>query len=252
MLSKVTKRVRQTSVVQLEPTTPVFRVDIAPDLLRWSDFSTPFPSVSIGGYSRFYTTRTIQEEPLNLCPLLSQYPEPSPSSEIPPISPLFSTLRRRCPPVIPEVSLESLTLAKPRNLTISTITTPPHSLKRRRRQMFRTPSAEGDSVHGRCQSPSDTITISAGASSTDIVLSPHSTASSSSDDSQLSHDRSDSSHSEFPITPSTSIDSEWDTQKFLTGLVSNKPSSHHESKSAMIRPINSTSFCTAETGFSEI
>jgi len=255
MLSKVNKRVKRRPAAAQQKSTKLtnqaLRVDVAPELLRWSDFSTPFPSVSTGGYSRFYSTRTIPEptEPLDFCPLLSQYPEPLPSSEIPPKSPLFATLQRRCLPVIREVSLESLTLTKPRNLTISTSTTPSQSLKRRRRRMLRTPSIERDFVHGRGQSLSGaSITISAGGSSTDIALSPRSTA--SSDDSQLSHDQSDSNHSEIPITPSTSIDSESDGERFSTGFLSDKLSPHDESEeSAITRP---TSFCTAKTAFSEI
>jgi hypothetical protein len=280
MLSKVTNRAKRRAAAQQKSTCQALRVDIAPELLRWSDFSTPFPSVSLGGYSRFYSTHTTPEstESLNFCPLLSQYPEPS--SKIPQKSPLFATLRRRDLPVIREVSLESLTPNKPRNLTIST--TPPHSLKRQRRRIFRTPSTERDFVDGRCQSPSDTITISADTSSTDTpLLSPRST---SSDDSQLSHD---SNHSDSPITPSTSIHYESDSARLSTELLSDKPSSpdspitppstsidygeglstellsdktssspHHESESEFdskttTRPISSLSFFT-QTVCSEI
>jgi len=264
MFSKVANRLRRRSpqekLPSISPTQELFRVDVAPELLRWSDFSTPFPTVSMGGYSRFYATYTISKSTstasLDFCPLLSQQPEPSPSSEVPLKSPLFATLHRPCLPVIPEVSLESLIPTKPRNLTISTGATPhSHSLKRRGRRLLRTPSIERDFVHGRCQSPSDTsITISelSATSSTDIAPSPRSPSSS---DTNLCHDRSDSNHSEFPITPSTSIDSENDDKRFSIELLDDKFSIHNnESESVITRPISSmlSSFCTAQTEFSEI
>jgi len=270
MFSKVVKRVRRLSeaqklassssspVVQLQQPQDVLRVNVAPELLRFSDFSTPFPSVSVGGYTRFYTTYTMiskSTESLHFTPLLSQQPEPSPSSETPPKTPLFDTLQRPCLlPMIREVSLESLTLSKPKHLSISTCT-PSHPLKRRRRRLLRTPSIERDfkHIHGRSQSSSNTsiITVSepdADTSSTDIAPFPSSPVST---DSQLSHERSDS---ECPLTPSTSLDSEGDDHetKCSTELYTDKLERHHESDSVTTRPISSISFCTAESEFTEV
>lgn len=254
MFAKVASRVRRRSLLTL-PTPPQEvgeKVDIAPELLRWADFSTPFPSVSLGGYSRFYETHTTSEpEPLRFCPLLSQQPEPSPASEIPPKCPLFGTLRRRCLPLIREASLESFTLnSKPKNFTITTITTPPRSLKRRHRQLLRTPSIEHDFGLGRCQTPSDTsITINyvvvddATPTPSDTPPSPSSIFSS---DSRLSHKRSDSNYSEFPITPATSIEDDMLSTELLDKLSSISSTPDIESESLMTSPISPTSCCTVK------
>jgi hypothetical protein len=264
MFAKVARRVRRRS-----PGLPqeIVIVDVAPELLRWADFSTPFPSVSMGGYNRYYETHTTSEpkEPLRFCPLLSQQPEPSPSSKIPPKSPLFDSLRRKGLPVIREVSLESIALNfKPRNLTITTsTTTPPRSLKRRQRQLLRTPSVERDFPLDRCQSPSDTTSITinndrADATPTDTPPSP--TSSIFSSDSRLSHKRSDSNDSEFPITPTTSIDSIDSEDEILSTEFLDKLSSipsppqiefefESESGSAMkspISPMSPSSCCTVK------
>ena len=297
MFTKVANRVRRRSAGQKSLSTSitqsqdaVIQVDIAPELLRWTDFSTPFPSVSLGGYSRFYEKHAPPSEPteppLSFCPLLSQQPEPSPSSEIPPKSPLFNTLRRKCLPVIREVSLDSLSVnLKPRDLTIttSTTTTQPHSLKRRQKQLFRTSG---------CQSLSEgsdtSITINnvnTDATPTDTPPSP--TSSIFSSDSRSSHKRSDSNYSEFPITPATSVEDEIpllstelldkelsstphiessesseSSEPVMTGPIS--PSScctvkilpghchNNESESAVTRPLSSLSYCTANSDFGEI
>jgi hypothetical protein len=255
MFAKVARRVRRRSLGS--PQEIVIQVDVAPELLRWADFSTPFPSVSMGGYIRYYETHTTseQEEPLRFCPLLSQQPEPSPSSKIPSKSPLFDSLRRKpeCLPVIREVSLESIALKfKPTNLTISTSTsTPPRSLKRRQRQLLRTPSIERDFPLGRCQSPSDTASITinndrADATPTDTPPSP--TSSNFSSSSRMSHKRSDSNDSEFPITPTTSIEDEILSTEFLDKL-SSTPHIEFESESAMrspISPMSPSSCCTVK------
>ena len=299
MFAKVANRVRRRSAGLIALPTPPQeaekKVDIAPELLRWADFSTPFPSVSLGGYSRFYETYTTAEpEPLRFCPLLSQQPSPSPSSDIPPKVPLFNTLRRRCLPLIREVSLESLTFnLKPMNLTITTNTTPPRSLKRRHRQLLRTPSVERSlALLSRCQTPSDTsITISnvsdnATPTPTDTPPSPSSIFSS---DSRLSHKRSDSNYSEFPITPATSIEEEIlstelsdklssissmpyiecgsESESVMSSITSPiSPSScctvkihpghchndESDSESVVTRPLSSISYCSARSDFSEI
>ena len=271
MFAKVANRVRRRSAAGQRLSTTVtqsqeavIQVDIAPELLRWADFSTPFPSVSLGGYSRFYEKQAPSEPmepPLRFCPLLSQQPEPSPSSEIPSKSPLFNTLRRKCLPVIREVSLDSLTLnVKPRDLTITTsTTTQPHSLKRRQKQLFRSPSIESDFALSGCQSLSEasetSITInhnvSTDATPTDTPPSP--TSSIFSSDSRLSRKRSDSNYSEFPITPATSVEDEiplLPTELLDKELSSSTPhieeSGESESEPVMTGPISPSSCCTVK------
>lgn len=224
-------------------------VDIAPELLRWSDFLTPFPSVTPGGYTRYYATHTMPEpmELPNFCPSLSLHPEPLPSSETP-HAPLFSTLkRRRCPPVIDEVSPESLTPHTPVSLNITTEATPPHPLKRRRKRIFNpTPITENNIVYQPLSTSITTIQVGDDTSSTTIPSSPRSTYST---DSVVSHEGSDSNHSEFLITPSTSIEgNETDDEGFPRELL-DKLSPPSDSGSVMTRPI---SFSSARSVFSEI
>ena len=278
MFAKVARRVRRRSAGLISLPTPSSQVDIPPELLRWADFSTPFPPVSFGGYSRFYEMQTTSEpEPLHFCPLLSQQPDPSPSSEIPQKYPLFYTLRRKSLPLIREASLESESLTfnlKRRDLTISTSTTAPRSLKRRHRQLLRTPSIERDFALGRCRSPSDASTainnVSEDATSTP-TSTPPSPRSNFSSESRLSHDRSDSNYSEFPITPATSVEDDILSTEFLDKLPSVLSTTHIESESVMAsptstssytvkpllaesvvtRPLSLISYCTARSDFSE-
>lgn len=264
MFAKVANRfIKRRSPGQESPTLPeqeprqVVQVHIAPDLLRWSDFSTPFPSVSMGGYSRFYETHTISEPTESpsppFRPLLSQLPEPSPSSEIPSQSHLFETPRPSSLPIIREASLESLTPNKPRNLTINTDNTLPHSLKRRQRRLLRTPSIERDygfrslldtaaEVSANVSPMSITAEVEANASPTDIR------STSSSD----SHNRSDSNYSEFPLTPSTSFEDEdvgvMLSSEFLDELSLPAPP-HYESESGSVMatsPTSPQSYCTVK------
>jgi hypothetical protein len=260
MFAKVANRlIRRRSPGQESPTLPeqqpqqVVQVDIAPDLLRWSDFSTPFPSVSMGGYSRFYETYTISEptdsQSPPLSPFLSQPPSPSLSSEKPSQFHLFETPRPSCLPIIREVSLESLTPKKSRNLTITTL---PHSLKRRQKRLFRTPSIERDfgfhspldtsftvKVNANMSPTSITAEVEANASPTDI----HSTSSSD------SHQRSDSS--EFPLTPSTSFEDENVNVMFSSELLDelSLAAPHYESESGSVMatsPTSPQSYCTVK------
>jgi hypothetical protein len=285
MFAKVISRVRRRSAGQKSSTSPtqpqkaVIQVDIAPELLRWADFSTPFPSVSMGGYSRFYETHTHTTseptEPLLFCPLLSQQPDPSPSSEIPPQSLLFDALRPKCLPAIREVSMESLRLNfKPMNLTITTSTTQPRSLKRRQRQLLRTPSIQRDFALGRYPSSPSVATSITINNVSDDATPPSPRSIFSSDSSHSSHKRTDSNYSEFPITPATSIEDETPLALFLLDKLSHiesesesvmtspiSPSScrtvkilppGHESESVVTRPLSSISFSTARSDFSEI
>lgn len=259
MLSQVTHQVKRRSTGQKLLKSPkqqwyhqrqrVAPVDIAPELLRWSDFLTPFPSVSPGGYTRYYATHTIPEpmELPNFCPLLSLHPEPLPSSEMRQ-SPLFSTLkRRRCPPVIDEVSPESLTPHTPINLTITTEATPPHRLKRRRKRLFSwAPSMENNIVY---QPLSTSITVIQLGDDTSSTTIPSSTRSINSTDSVVSHEGSDSNHSEFLITPSTSIEGNGTDGGGFPRELLDKVSPHSDSGSVMTRPL---SFCSARSVFSEI
>ena len=259
MFAKVARRVRRRSAgsITLPPQEAVIQVDIAPELLRWADFSTPFPSVSLGGYSRFYKTHTTSDpEPLLFCPLLSQQPEPSPSSEIPRKYPLFDTLRRKSLPLIREASLESLASnLKPKDLTITTSTTPLRSLKRRHRQLLRTPSIERDFALIRCQSPSNTsITInnvSDDATTPTPTDTPPSPRSNYSSESRSSHNRSDSNHSEFPITPASSIEGDILSTEFLDKLPSiSTPHTEYESE-LETGPISPSSCYTVKSCFQD-
>lgn len=268
MFAKVARRVRRRStagsITLPPPQEAAIQVDIAPELLRWADFSTPFPSVSLGGYSRFYKLHTTPEtESLRFCPLLSQQPEPSPSSEIPRKYPLFDSLRRKSLPLIREGSLESLTSnLKPNDLTITTSTTPLRALKRRHRQLLRTPSIERDFalVSLRCRSPSDSTSITINTLSDDATTptptdTPPSPRSNYSSESRLSHDRSDSNHSVFPITPASSIEGDiLSTTEFLDKLPSISSTPHtaeyeSESESVMTSPISPSSCYTMKSCF---
>ena len=255
MFAKVARRVRRRSagLITFPSQDAVVQVDIAPELQRWADFSTPFPSVSLGGYSRFYETHTTSDpEPPQFCPLLSQQPSPSPSSEIPQKSPLFDTRRQESLPLIREDSTESLTFnLKPKDLTTKTT---PRLLKRRHRQLLRTPSIERDFalLAERCRSPSDTsITINTitinnvsdvTPTPTDTPPSPKSIFSS---DSHLSHKRSDSNYSEFPITPATSVEDDILSTEVLDKLpYASSIESDSESEIVMTSPISPSSFCS--------
>ncbi|KAF8902588.1 hypothetical protein CPB84DRAFT_848219 [Gymnopilus junonius] len=228
MLSKVTKRVRRRSIQVSDVTTSTLSetresVQVAPDLIRWGNFTDPFPLVALGGYRRYYSTKKPSSPTSPVySPVLSHCPEPSPSCETPPTTPLFFTSPpKRCLTVIHEVSVESMTPQKPQDLVI----TMPTSLRRRRRTLLRTPSIERDfAVNLRHIFASSNISVN-DVSSVEASLShgshhsSHSQSSSSSSDSHYDANLSDSSNrSEFPITPSTSVES-GDEERCLLGCI---------------------------------
>lgn len=270
MLSKVSNRVRRRSSLQ-DTTIQTTRiqldvVDRAPDLLRWSDFSRPFPRVTMGGYKKFYagSIPEIADAP-NYCPQLSQEPDSYPSRGIPPTSVLFISPPTPTRPmtIIHEVSVESMTPQKPQNLSIKTNTPIGNSLRRTRRRLLRTPSIERDfAVLARqflISTPSgddETTTIS----SIDRTLSQrsaysHSESSTHSHSSSVQSDLSShsesmgsesSNQSDFPITPSTSVDS-GDEGYVLLRRQLQKEGMYETLK----RPDSRSSFSTAKTNLSD-
>ncbi|KAF5384161.1 hypothetical protein D9615_003366 [Tricholomella constricta] len=154
---------------------------VPPDLRRWSDFMNPFPHVSPGGYRRYYETHGMPEPRPPPAPLTVRDPPPSrrrqntpePSSPSSPV-PSLSTLPVPFPPDLnhqPTHSSPTSTTTSPSSSsrqrgaqkstwTLSTIleaspTQSPtsvcgpalsknSSLRRRRRQLLRTPSVERD------------------------------------------------------------------------------------------------------------
>lgn len=265
MLSKVTNRVRRPSLQDttvLAPRTQLDVVDCAPDLLRWGDFSTPFPHVAVGGYKKYYASLIpeVVEAP-NYCPRLSQESNPHPSREILPSSLLFfiPPPTARTLTIVHEVSMESMTPQKPQNLSIRTNTTT-GSLRRKRRRLLRTPSIERDfAIYARhllasSLSGDETTTIV----SIDRTLSQgsvhshsDSTHSHSSVQSDLSsHSESMSSecsnHSDFPITPSTSVDS--GDESYVPVRRQLEKEGPYETQK---RPVSSSSFSTARTNLSD-
>jgi hypothetical protein len=214
-------------------------VDRAPELLRWCDFSNPFPPVAMGGYRRYYINSipTILEAP-SYCPLLSQEPNPYPAREIPPTSPLFSSPAppKRPLTVIHEPSVDPMAPRKPRNL----------SLRRQHHRLLRTPSIKRDfAVHAQ-------HLLASSPSSIDRTWSHRSSHSHSSAQSDLSN-QSDSMHSDasnnsnFPITPSTSVDSEDEDYifVFVDGQLETKGTYEQN------RPLSGSSFSTARSNFSD-
>lgn len=218
-------------------------VDCAPELLRWSDLSTPFPPVAMGGYRRYYLNAmpTILEAP-SYSPRLSQEPNPYPAREMPPKSPLFSihTPPKRPLTVIHEASMDPMTPRKPRNL----------SLRRQHRRLLRTPSIERDfAVHARHLLASSLSGDETPSSSIDRVRSHRSSYSHSSAQSDLSNQSEStysdaSNNSNFPITPSTSVDSEDEGHAFVSRQ------SEKEGPCQQKRPVSGSSFSTARSDFS--
>jgi len=266
MLSKVSNRVRRPSLQDTTIHTTRIQLDVvnrAPDLLRWGDFSSPFPHVTAGGYKKYYdgSIPEIADTP-NYCPRLSQEPDPYPSRGMPSTSLLFISppTSTRSVTIIHEVSVEPMTPQKPQNLTIKTNTAIGGSLRRTRRRLLRTPSIERDfAVLARqflISTPSgdDTTTIS----SIDRTLSQRSAYSHSESSHSHSSVQSDlSSHSEsmgsegsnqsdFPITPSTSVDS-GDEGYVLLRRQLQKEGTYETLK----RPDSSSSFSTAKTNWSD-
>ncbi|TFK31871.1 hypothetical protein BDQ12DRAFT_78651 [Crucibulum laeve] len=261
MFSKVVSSVRvkrrRTSLDQPQVQEPqqeqLPRQDLPPVLCRWSTFNDPFPPVSLGGYRRYYIAHgTPESAPMQL-PSLSHTPESSPSPEIPEQSLLFaaysppstpSPILRRKMTIIPEASMESMRSRRQRVDSVST-----HgSLRRRRRQVLRTPSIERDfAVYARrIFSPSEPSSIEftiSSPSSIDSAIS-HESQSSDSHASDTQSTKSDSSHSSVD-TPLTS-DVEEDSLSQPKVAIPEAPANHRE------RPESRTSFRTANSGFSDI
>ncbi|KAF8964779.1 hypothetical protein BDZ97DRAFT_1814441 [Flammula alnicola] len=250
MLSKVSRRVRRASVQEITIVEPRAQaVDSAPDLLRWSDFASPFPPVAYGGYTRHYVSKTPKDaEAPSYSPVLSHYPDSNSSSrDIPPRSPLFfSPSLKKSLSIIHEVSMESMAPKRPPNLTVSTNTTPT-LLRRQRRRLLRTPSIERDfAVHAR-----HLFASSLSVNDTSFLNTPssHRSAHSHSSSSHSGHsdsNHSDSNHSDYPITPSTSIDSGDESNLFEEGRLEKGCAEEIPN-----RPDSRSSFSTARSGFSD-
>lgn len=261
MLSRVSNRVRRPSLQDTTIPPPRIQlevVDCAPDLLRWGDFSTPFPHVALGGYKKYYASSIPQvvEGPI-YCPPLSREPNPYPSREIPATSLLFfiSPPITRPLTIIHEASVESMTPQKPQNLSIRT------SLRRKRRRLLRTPSIERDfPIHTRhflasSSSGDETTTSSSSIDRTQSQRSAHSHSDSTHSHSSVQSDLSNhsesmssecSNHSDFPITPSTSVDS-GDEGYVLVHRQLEKEGPYETQK----RPDSISSFSTARTNLSD-
>ncbi|KAF8180120.1 hypothetical protein BJ912DRAFT_1062609 [Pholiota molesta] len=263
MLSKVSKRVRRRSeqdyvASPIESRTTV--VDRAPDLVRWCDFTTPFPTVTLGGYARYYTyagvVPKVAEAP-EYCPALSQDPNRSSPRDIPPKSSLFlpSNPPARSLGIIRESSAESMISRRPPALTVST-NMPHNSLRRQRRRILRTPSIERDfAVHAR-QFFASSASLNETSESADLASSSHysdhshssgsHTGSAHSDSAHSESNHSSYTHSEAPLTPSTSVDSadHFEGTHFSQKLLACPEDTHQ-------RPGSSSSFNTAKSGFTD-
>ncbi|KAF8153164.1 hypothetical protein B0H34DRAFT_677349 [Crassisporium funariophilum] len=250
MLSKVTNRVKKRSAQQT--TLNEQSLETAPDLVRWSDFANPFKPVSPGGYTKYYQafTRPESSSSPSYCPFLSQCPESSSSREAPPPqSPLFFSLPKRRLNVIREASLETMAPKKPRNLTISTNVTP---LRRRRRRLLRTPSIERDfGLSPKHLFASDASSSGHSARSSMDTASSHGSRSSSQASSDSHSSQSDANHSEFPLTPTTSVESGDEHEVFSGGVLFKKGSG--EIRPELVeRPDSWASYCTARNTLYDI
>ncbi|KJA25316.1 hypothetical protein HYPSUDRAFT_37814 [Hypholoma sublateritium FD-334 SS-4] len=257
MLAKVSKRVRRRSIQEFstssrEQWTTV--VNTPPDLVRWCDFADPFPLIAPGGYARYYASvgPKIAEAP-HYCPLLSQCSDNLSVRETPRQTPLFPQPPARTLGTIREASVESMTPKRPISLTVST--SAPTSLRRQHRRLLRTPSIERDfAVYGRHFLSSTASRTGAGATPPGSHSSAHldsPTAHSRSASSDSAHSESiytDSAHSEYPVTPSTSIDSDDEFGDNMFARVLYKDDGMDE---LLQRPDSRTSFSTAKSGFSD-
>ena len=233
MLSKVFRGKRRGTVVAV-PSSPPTQPEIQrpkrtlpPDLTRWSDFEDPFPSVSVGGYIRFYRARANSvEEPSHIpTPSLCCTPPSSQSNTVVPTAPLFPScssaassstkhMEKLVVATEAEVSLETLSPAINRaspTCTSSPTTLPRvNSLRRKRRQLLRTPSIERDFAVSARQLFASHISLSLSTtSSSDPSHSPSSVDSNSSgEESPLtslsrSSSSSSSASAKSPTTPAS-------------------------------------------------
>lgn len=254
MLAKVSKRVRRRSIQECstssrEQWTTV--VDTPPDLVRWCDFADPFPLIAPGGYARYYASvgPKIAEAP-HYCPLLSQCSDSNLSvRETPRQVPLFSQPPARTLGTIREASMESMTPKRPMSLTVST--SAPTSLRRQHRRLLRTPSIERDfAVYGHHFLSSTGLGATPpGSHSSAHLHSPSAHSRSASSDSAHSEsNHTESAHSEYPVTPSTSVDSD---DEFGDNMFARVLYKHDCMDELLQRPDSRTSFSTAKSGFSD-
>ena len=112
-------------------------VDCPPPLVRWADFSTPFPSVVFGGYSRYYRANPLpswDDDSPSYCPCLSCYDGLGHTHGH------FQALFAKDAKSPPSALSRSETT---RTTTTTSAYSPPPSLRRRKRQqLLRTPSVE--------------------------------------------------------------------------------------------------------------
>ena len=112
-------------------------VDCPPPLVRWADFSTPFPSVVFGGYSRYYGANPLpswDDDSPSYCPCLSCYDGLGRTHGH------FQALFAKDAKSPPSALSRSETT---RTTTTTSASSPPPSLRRRKRQqLLRTPSVE--------------------------------------------------------------------------------------------------------------
>lgn len=219
MISKVFGGKRRRRSVVAVPSRPPPQPEIQrpkrtlpPDLTRWSDFEDPFPSVSVGGYIRYYRSRANSvKEPSHIpTPSLCCTP-PSSSYDVVvvPTAPLFpscssaasSTKHMEKLAVVAEAQVSPETLSPAINraspaCTSSSPTTLPrvNSLRRKRRRLLRTPSIERDFAVAARQLFASHISLSLSTSSSD----PHYPTTSHSPSSSVDFN---SSGGESPLTP---------------------------------------------------
>lgn len=218
MISKVFRGKRRGSAVAV-PCSPPPQPEIQrpkrtlpPDLQRWSDFEDPFPSVSVGGYIRYYRSRANSvKEPSHISiPSLCCAPPPSSLSDsavVVPTAPLFPScsssaassptkhMEKLADIAEAKVSSETLSPAITRASPACNSSPPPlprvNSLRRKRRRLLRTPSIERDFAVSARQLFASHISLSLSTSSSS---DPHYPTS-------HSVDSNCSSGEESPLTP---------------------------------------------------
>ncbi|KIK07157.1 hypothetical protein K443DRAFT_673715 [Laccaria amethystina LaAM-08-1] len=237
MISKVFGGNRRGAVVAV-PSSPPPQPEnqrpkrtLPPDLTRWSDFEDPFPSVSMGGYIRYYRSRSNSvKEPSHIpTPSLCCTPPSSQSDAVVPTAPLFPSCssaasstkhmeKLNVAPVSSETLSPAINRASPACTSSPTTLPRVNSLRRKRRRLLRTPSIERDFAVSARQLFASHISLSLSTSSSD----PHYPASHS----PSSSVDSNSSGEESPLTPlsrSSSSSSSSASAKSPTTPTSEKP-----------------------------
>lgn len=202
-----------SQVTQLRENSPV--TTVAPDLRRFSDFMNPFPSVSPGGYTKYYQAKAKADPGSSqfALPPLCELNQRPPAPRRPPAiqtSGLATKHRSSRKVTSGSKTLESIpeSASDPHSAHShegrGQDDGPQGSLRRRKRRVLRTPSVERDfaqhallDVHptlGRAAS-----TSSQSSSSTSAHSPSHSSSCDASTDSHSSNQSSPSS--EFPRTP---------------------------------------------------